>query len=579
MINMPLILLTILFLFNELVQVGRRRHPVEGALAIALGAMTVGLMQAVNTWDWPSMMLFALIGLGYVWGLRWQPSFRPIHDLPFYSIALAVLGFFVLAITLLLVQVPPYSTSPSPALLNALESIRLLILGGIALIVLWIACRYLLVRASAIDLLGQLGGFLILSFAFALPHSTWYATSYNSLALWDGGKTPLWAYFDIHGLFLFLVISLLVWESGRWLRAVRVKSLQGRAAAAKKAGIGGGLFGLFTLVLGLAGYQVALVVLPLTAWIALLFFRPQQPRAMRFMLVLIGLALAMTLGVEIIVVGGDIGRQNTVFKFYIQVWLLLSVAGGVAAGCLLRAAGGWDDRLRLLWYSLCALLFFIAGLYPLMATRARSLDRMVPNLPLTLNGLDYMQHALHYEIRPSEDEYGELDEGELIDMRVDYELMRWLQENVRGTPVIMEGRAYPSEYQWNGRFSVTTGLPTPLGWNFHQRQQRTFEPLPRWVDQRERNINVFYNTANIDSAVDMLHHYDVQYIIRSGLETVHYSSEGLEKFDKMVQRGLLSVAYAAPGSPANEMTGELAGGIIYQVDAEAVQQYLMERNS
>jgi YYY domain-containing protein len=560
MINMPLILLTVMFLFNELVQVGQdRRGYLERFLALSLGAMTVGLMQATNTWDWPSMMMFAVIGLSYVWWVRWQHTFRPIYGGWMYALSIGVLIVGFVIISLMLTQID--SDLSVIALASVLRTFRLVVLGGIGLIALWVMISHFLVRASAIDLLTNVGGFLVLSTAFALPYSSWYAATYNSVRMWEGGKTPIWAYVDIHGLFLFLILSLLIWETARWMRQVRVSALRGRQIILNVSGGVIVLGTIGTIALGMAGYQVALIVLPLVAWIALLFFRPSQSRSMRFVLVLIGLALSMTLGVEFIVIGGDIGRQNTVFKFYIQAWLLLSVAGGVAVSWLFQSSDYWMNRLRMLWYTPFIMLFIIAGLYPIMATNARSLDRMAPDTPLTLNGLDYMTTATHYETVQID------NTGDVIELSVDHELIHWMQENVQGSPVIMEGRSYPSEYHWNGRFAITTGLPSVLGWNFHQKQQRTFDPLPRWVDQRDTNIRLFYDTADIDVAVDMIHHYDVRYIISSGLERVQTDPEGLEKFDRMVNQGLLSVAYAT------------IGGTIYEVNEDAVLQYLVERNS
>ena len=339
-----------------------------------------------------------------------------------------------------------------------------------------------------------------------------------------------------------------------------VKALRGRQNAVGAAVVVFILAGLLTAALGMADYQAALIALPLLAWSAALFLRPHQSLSMRFMLALIGLALSLTLAVEIVVVGGDIGRQNTVFKFYIQAWLLWSVAGGAAFSCLFRASRQWKRGLRVLWYAPCILLFGIAGLYPIMATPARALDRMT-DLPPTLNGLDYMKRATHWESASSG------DGGDFIDFSVDYELIRWMQENIIGSPVIMEGRRYPSEYQWNGRFAITTGLPSVLGWNYHQRQQRTLDPLPRWVEQRDWNIRMFYDTADMDIAVDIIYHYDVKYIVHSGLERVHSDPAGREKFEDMVERGLLSVAYAVDG------------GVIYQVDEAALLHYIVERNS
>ena len=560
MISMPLILLTVLFLFNALAQAERDQgRPLERLLALALGALTVGLLRATNTWDWPTMTLLVMVGLGYCWWLRWRKTFRPLPQAKTYA---GIIGALLAGTGLLWVLNPAIGgdyAGTAAILGGVFTALRLLLIAAAALVVLVIAVRYWLVRASALELLTQLGGFLLLNLAFALPYTSWYAATYNSVRLWDGGQTPLWAFFDIHGLFLFLIAALLLWDTALWLRSTPVKALIENRLKLRAAAAVCLIFCLLAAILALAGNQVALIVIPLVLWIALLFFRPGQSLAMRYILALVGLALSLTLGVEIIVIGGDIGRQNTVFKFYMQVWLLLSVAGGVAFACLLRASEDFNKTLRILWYAPCLVLLFVAGLFPLAGTRGRSFDRMAPDLPLTLNGLDYMKRATHFESSP------QTGKAATLDLSVDHQLIRWLQENVSGSPVIIEGRRRPSEYQWNGRIAINTGLPSALGWNFHQRQQRTFHPMPSWVDQREKNIQQFYNTANIDIAVDIIHHFDIRYIIRSGLEELHSTAEGLAKFDRMVKAGLLEIAYA------------IEGGTIYEVNEDAVFERLVER--
>lgn len=560
MINMPSILLTALCLFSEIIQIGReRRGMLERWLALALLALTVGLMQATNTWDYPSMLLFALAGLAYAWHLRWQTAFRPVPDAPFFAALLGVAALIVALLSVLATNDLGYLFHSSLLFADIAKAARTALLLCMSMVVGWLVLRHWLTRASALDLAARLGGFALLCWAFALPYTSWYAASYGSIELWQGGKTPLWAYLDIHGFFLFLLVSLLIWDTAHWLRTTRVRSLQANWRRLRWALAGSLALLLLAVAMTLAHAQVALIALPLVCWIIWLFFRSGQSLAMRFVLVLAGLALAMTLGVEIIVIGGDIGRQNTVFKFYIQAWLLLSVAGGVAFACLLRSCEAFSPRLRWLWAMPCIGLFVVAGLFPVMATRGRSFDRMAPGTPLTLNGLDYMSQAEHFQFTESG------GAPTVIPLRTDLALIRWLQENVDGSPVIMEGRHFPSEYQYNGRISIATGLPSVLGWNFHQRQQRTLFPMHQVINQRDANVRQFYNTGSIDIAVDLLHLYAVKYIIVSDYEAAHATPEGLAKLQRMVDRGLLAVVFAVDG------------GAIYKVQENALLDYLMDR--
>lgn len=472
MIAMPLMLFAILFIFYEVkVAQDDRRKFLSAAFALFLGALTIGMFRAINTWDYPTFMLFGVVGLGYAWWRRWETISR-------HSIA---------------------------------------------------------------HMLIFIGGFLTMAIFVAKPYTEWYTSVYNSVSLWEGGKTPLWAYWNVYGLYLFLIVSLLIWDTARILRQTQVRALRGQGYWVIGIGMVVALALLGSVIAALMDYQVALIVVPLITWIAILFFHPKQSEPLRFVYVLIGLALALSLGVEVIRVDGDIDRQNTLFKFYIQAWILLSVAGGCAFGWLANRSDYWSNRERFSWYIPLTILVAVAAMFPLMATRARSVDRFSYDVPLTLNGLDYMPYANHNFI----------DYPAVISLENDYEVIRWLQENVEGTPVTLEGRSYngetnvyASEYRYNGRIAINTGLPTILGWNWHQRQQRTLDPLPTLVEYREDNVNFLYVTQNIVQAVDMLRHFDVQYIVLSDMELTMYPSSGIAKFTTMREMGLLEQVFA-----------------------------------
>ncbi len=409
---------------------------------------------------------------------------------------------------------------------NTWDWITYMLLGVAAVGFAWWLAWRTLSRRALIDLSLRVGGFVALSFVAALPYTTWYAATYGRVLPWTGGKTPLWAYFDLHGLFLFLIASLLVWDTARWFRSVYVRDLRGMWWLLVALALAAAALALGLLFTAMAGYQAALVAVPLIVWIAVLFFRAGQTREMQVVLVLAGLALSLTLGVEFVVLDGDIGRQNTVFKFYIQAWMLFAAAGGAAFAWLMRAADNWSGRLRGWWLAATALLVAVAALYPVMASRGKALDRMTAEVPFTLDGMTWMQYAQHAE------------NGVWLELADDYALIRWLQENVQGTPVIVEAQS-AREYLWSGRVAINTGLPSVLGWRFHQTQQRTLDPLPSLVNQRRANINGFYSTTDIAAAWRMIQFYDIEYVIVGGLERAYYPEVGLAKFEEMARAGML----------------------------------------
>jgi uncharacterized membrane protein len=97
-------------------------------------------------------------------------------------------------------------------------------------------------------------------------------------------------------------------------------------------------------------------------------------------------------------------------------------------------------------------------------------------------------------------------------------------------------------YKWGSRFSIYTGLPTIIGWDWHQKQQRG--DYAAWIDDRLKDVKTLYETRSATTASSLLRKYDVAYIVVGGLERAYYPAAGLEKFDGMVGKGL-DVAYRA----------------------------------
>ena len=93
------------------------------------------------------------------------------------------------------------------------------------------------------------------------------------------------------------------------------------------------------------------------------------------------------------------------------------------------------------------------------------------------------------------------DQDTDMDLSEDARAILWMQENIPGSPVIVE--ANTPEYRWGSRFTIYTGLPGVVGWNWHQRQQRALTPS-EWVTDRVDQIGTFYSTTSETVALDFL---------------------------------------------------------------------------
>jgi len=116
----------------------------------------------------------------------------------------------------------------------------------------------------------------------------------------------------------------------------------------------------------------------------------------------------------------------------------------------------------------------------------------------------------------------------------DYYTIRWMQDNISGSPVIVEAQAY--EYRWGNRYTIYTGLPGVVGWNHHQRQQRAILQNNE-VQNRVDEVNKFYLTDDLDFVRKFINKYQVSYIIVGRLEKAFYPGGGLDKFE--TQAGIL----------------------------------------
>ncbi|GAB1472232.1 hypothetical protein MASR2M66_31100 [Chloroflexota bacterium] len=427
----------------------------EWIASFGIGALMIGALKPTNTWDLYTYYLLAAIAVAYT--LIRYFDWKDYFKLP------AALGKTVLAV-------------------------------------------------GAVVLLYGLGSL------FYLPFSQWFGQAYNSVAFWHASRTSASSYFVQWGLFLFIITGWLAWETREWMAATPVSHLKRlKPYALIIEVVLAGLIALFVFF-AIEKATVGFIALPLAVWAATLILRADLSDAKRFTLFLTGTALTITIAVEFIALVGDIGRMNTIFKLYLQAWMMFAVSAAAAFGWLLPALAQWRAKWRITYLAGVYILLAGAFMFTLTASTDKVSDRLNPDAPNSLDAMEFMAHS-------------QLWDGQTMELSEDYRAIRWMQDNVQGSPVIVEANC--TEYRWCTRFTIYTGLPGVVGWNWHQRQQRgIFAPQ---VQERVNEIGLFYTTPDIQSALAFLKKYDVQYIVVGQLERNVYPAlvetpDGLTKF-------------------------------------------------
>ncbi len=399
----------------------------------------------------------------------------------------------------------------------------------------WPRWQWALVKAA---------GVLALATVLFLPYSQHFATLYSSVEPWTGKRTELGPYLVVHGIFLFIIACYLVRELrfspagrlGRLLVRHRSRLFTAVRRAALAPATPGRRLGLTYLTDGLLvfGFQLAVLTV-LRMWLPLLLvvmlglaalalFSPSAPAHKRLTYVLIGLGLGLNLATEFVVLQGDVGRMNTVFKLDLQVWVLWALAAALALYDMWteRAPGSLTLGLsrgggRGNWVFATATLLIAAGMtYPVAAGLARAHDRF-SQLPLTVDGEAFMAVSTWQDKQP-------------IPLKPDLDGITWLQDNVQGSPVILEGRG--RLYSWANRVSIYTGLPTVLGWDWHEIQQRGLFG-DQEIQRRAGDVTNMYTNPSLEAIRPLLRQYGVRYVYVGQFERETYPENGLAKFSDL----------------------------------------------
>jgi YYY domain-containing protein len=233
-----------------------------------------------------------------------------------------------------------------------------------------------------------------------------------------------------------------------------------------------------------------------------------------FVLFLIVLGALLILGPDFLYLQDNFGyRINTVFKFYYQAWILLSLAAAYGTAVLLHAERRTKSEVEAsrgvsnVLFSVIFVLLLVVGLtYPVLAFPAKA-NNFQPPFGFTLDDFVRVQ-------RENPDEAAAI---------------LWLRSAPDG--VIAEATGNP--YSSVGRISIYSGLPTILGWGNHEGQWRgsDFQGI---LLQRKDDVETLYTTPDWQTMQTILESYDVRYVIVGNLERSSYRVNE-EKFNNYLR--------------------------------------------
>lgn len=356
--------------------------------------------------------------------------------------------------------------------------------------------RYIHNKSLFSSITGFLGTIFLVSIFSLLPYLPFYLSFKPQAA---GGfdfvqpeiRTTIEEFLILFSLFLFLAFSFLIarLESKRKIQC-------------------------FILWTGIAAFlarewatPLLVILLPLLVLSLYSFIKDLPKRSNAgFVSLLIAAATFIALICEIIFlddpISGSFARMNTVFKFYMHLWIFLAIAASYSFYELyLRYRTMHENNLpssrvygKKVWTISLLLLVLSCSVFPIVATITRIKDM---NAKPTLDGMEYMKG---------------IDKG-------DYDAIKWIQENIKGTPVVLEASSDDSSYSYISRVSTNTGLPTVIGWSRHEqfwgRDQEE-------IRKRLEDVNSIYSTSSKKKALELMNKYNVSYVYIGQLERQMY---------------------------------------------------------
>jgi YYY domain-containing protein len=442
-------------------------------IELLLFALVLGALGFLNTWDFPLQWVVAVGAYGFG-RLSAQPAVRSNGLLAALRPHLRPLSVVAatLAMAGIALYLPFYIGFQSQAggpLIHVHSSTRLAHFGV------------------------MFGPLLLILLVF-LAWGVWRSSRANALDLRTGARTAAVLLFLALAVLLVTAVAIVLSPDVRELVAPDLLSEEPTTVA------------LSYLRMRLSTPWVTLLLVGMIASAAALLVSSALGRLVKFSLLLIIAGAGMALVPDYVYLKDVFGvRLNTVFKFYYQTWVLWSISSAIAIYILFASTTTSRSTVRWLLGGFLIVAVGLGLLYPVLAISDRITE--FPEAP-TLDGTAYLAQ----------------------EQAPDYAAVQWLNAHVKDAPVILETPG--GAYQYEGRVSVQTGLPTLLGWAGHEQQWRG---NTREQEKRLPVIEELCKTTDIERTLTLLRQYDIKYVYVGPLERAKCPSDGLQKFDRLME--------------------------------------------
>jgi YYY domain-containing protein len=362
-----------------------------------------------------------------------------------------------------------------------------------------------------------LGAMVAASYLLYLPYHLSYRID-KTVSLVPSGRTSLIFYITFFGLFLFLIYTFILRNTrNRSINIFKFSLIQLPIVA---------LIMIFEVKLFILDkvqnpktndLELLVLLLPLLA-LSILSILKEKDRNNVFILILIITGVFTSLFCEFFYIQDALGsgnltliRLNTVFKLYLQNWILW----GVCAGYVVFLFRDYFTSKKA-WGIAATILILMVSIYPVFATIGKSGGfGGVPEL----DGAAYVKKE-HLQ---------------------DYQAILWFR-NLTGQPVVLQA---PGElYEWNTAITAFTGLPTVIGWAGHELNWRF--PKRSEIDRRWLDVGRIYTSGDIQEVEALITKYNVSYVYFGEAEVKRYGSPGFfeehnDIFEKVFEYGDVAV--------------------------------------